>query len=79
MVRVVVFLIIPNEYERFLEGNYSVMSYSVLLKTVSTPPSLQPPRYPAELYQKGDRQPISCVDHEAVEYAGRMGCDKLKQ
>ena len=33
-VKVNISLFIQNEYERFLRGNYSVLSYSMLLKTV---------------------------------------------
>ena len=35
-VRVRVFLFIPNDYDSFLRGNYNVLSYLMLLKTVVT-------------------------------------------
>ena len=41
-VRVRVFVSILNDYIRLLRGNYHDMSYSALLKTVSTPIFLTP-------------------------------------
>ena len=64
-VSVRVFVFIPNEYERFLRGNYHDMAYSVLFKTASTPFILQPQRSAADLSHRGVISQETLVDREA--------------
>ena len=60
-------LFIPNENERFLRDKYNVISYSMLLKTVSTIIFLQPKIRYRSGPQKGRHQPKNYVDLEGVE------------